>query len=227
MRGTFILVKEIEVENIVWLLVKISGVSAENLCFTAYEKFVAKYGLIENVTAYRDEKTGKLVKRGYFTNSMHVPVWKKISPFQKIDIESKLTGFSSAGCITYVDLDENARHNVKAVQQIVDYAMAKDIPYFAINVPIDTCMKCGYQGVIEGDTCPNCGAKEFEVETDPEGNVLKRILTGFIERLRRVTGYLTGSFLKYFNEGKQKEVEGRYKHSSSLNDWKKEGYDEN
>ena len=145
MRGTFILVKEIEVENIVWLLVKISGVSAENLCFTAYEKFVAKYGLIENVTAYKDEKTGKLVKRGYFTNSMHVPVWKKISPFQKIDIESKLTGFSSAGCITYVDLDENARHNVKAVQQIVDYAMSKDIPYFAINVPIDTCMQCGYQ----------------------------------------------------------------------------------
>ncbi len=200
---------------------------AENLCYTAYEKFVAKYGLIENVTAYRDEKTGKLVKRGYFTNSMHVPVWKKISPFQKINIESKLTGFSSAGCITYVDLDENARHNVKSVQQIVDYAMAKDIPYFAINVPIDTCMKCGYQGVIEGDTCPNCGAKEFEVETDPEGNVIKRILTGFIERLRRVTGYLTGSFLQYFNEGKQKEVEDRYKHSSSLNDWKKEGYDEN
>lgn len=200
---------------------------AENLCYTAYEKFVAKYGLIENVTAYRDEKTGKLIKRGYFTNSMHVPVWKKISPFQKIDIESKLTGFSSAGCITYVDLDENARHNVKSVQQIVDYAMAKDIPYFAINVPIDTCMKCGYQGVIEGDTCPNCGAKEFEVETDPEGNVIKRILTGFIERLRRVTGYLTGSFLQYFNEGKQKEVEDRYKHSSSLNDWKKEGYDEN
>lgn len=200
---------------------------AENLCYTAYEKFVAKYGLIENVTAYRDEKTGKLVKRGYFTNSMHVPVWKKISPFQKIDIESKLTGFSSAGCITYVDLDENARHNVKSVQQIVDYAMAKDIPYFAINVPIDTCMKCGYQGVIEGDTCPNCGAKEFEVETDPEGNVIKRILTGFIERFRRVTGYLTGSFLQYFNEGKQKEVEDRYKHSSSLNDWKKEGYDEN
>ena len=198
---------------------------SESLCYTAYEKFVAKYGLIENVTAYRNEKTGKLVRRGYFTNSIHVPVWKKISPFQKIDIESKLTGFSSAGCITYIELDENARHNIKAVQQIVDYAMAKDIPYFAINVPIDTCMKCGYQGVIEGDTCPNCGAKEFEIETDPEGNVLKRILTGFIERLRRVTGYLTGSFLQYFNEGKQKEVKDRYKHSNSLQQWESEDYE--
>lgn len=199
---------------------------SENLCHTAYEKFVAKYGLIENVTAYRDEKTGKLVRRGYFTNSMHVPVWKKLSPFEKIDIESKLTGFSSAGCITYIELDENARHNVKAVQQIVDYAMTKDIPYFAINIPIDTCMHCGYQGVIEGDVCPNCGAKEFEEEKDAQGNVISRVLSGMIERLRRVTGYLTGSFLQYFNAGKQQEVKDRYKHSSSLQQWGSEGYED-
>lgn len=199
---------------------------AENLMYTAYKKFVAKYGLIENVTAYKDEKTGKLVPRGYFTNSMHVPVWKKLSPFEKIDIESKLTGFSSAGCITYIELDENARHNVKAVQQIVDYAMAKDIPYFAINVPIDTCMNCGYQGVIEGDVCPNCGAKEFEEEKDAQGNVISRVLTGVIERLRRVTGYLTGSFLQYFNAGKQQEVKDRYKHSNSLQQWESEGYED-
>lgn len=199
---------------------------AENLMYTAYKKFVAKYGLIENVTAYKDEKTGKLVPRGYFTNSMHVPVWKKLSPFEKIDIESKLTGFSSAGCITYIELDENARHNVKAVQQIVDYAMTKDIPYFAINVPIDTCMHCGYQGVIEGDVCPNCGAKEFEEEKDVQGNVISRVLTGMIERLRRVTGYLTGSFLQYFNAGKQQEVKDRYKHSNSLQQWESEGYED-
>lgn len=199
---------------------------AENLMYTAYKKFVAKYGLIENVTAYKDEKTGKLVPRGYFTNSMHVPVWKKLSPFEKIDIESKLTGFSSAGCITYIELDENARHNVKAVQQIVDYAMSKDIPYFAINVPIDTCMHCGYQGVIEGDVCPNCGAKEFEEEKDAQGNVISRVLTGLIERLRRVTGYLTGSFLQYFNAGKQQEVKDRYKHSNSLQQWESEGYED-
>lgn len=199
---------------------------AECLMYTAYKKFVAKYGLIENVTAYKDEKTGKLVPRGYFTNSMHVPVWKKLSPFEKIDIESKLTGFSSAGCITYIELDENARHNVKAVQQIVDYAMSKDIPYFAINVPIDTCMYCGYQGVIEGDVCPNCGAKEFEEEKDAQGNVIGRVLTGMIERLRRVTGYLTGSFLQYFNAGKQQEVKDRYKHSNSLQQWESEGYED-
>ena len=104
--------------------------------------------------------------------------------------------------------------------------MAKDIPYFAINVPIDTCMQCGYQGVIEGDVCPNCGAKEFEEEKDAQGNVISRVLTGFIERLRRVTGYLTGSFLQYFNTGKQQEVKDRYKHSNSLQQWESEGYED-
>ena len=58
---------------------------AENLCHTALNKFKAKYGVIENVS-----------DKEFFTNSMHVPVWKKLSPFDKIDIESQLTGYSSA-----------------------------------------------------------------------------------------------------------------------------------
>ena len=33
-----------------------------------------------------------------------------------------------------------------------------------------------------------------------------------IQRLRRVTGYLTGDYLSAFNEGKQEEVEKRVKH---------------
>ena len=67
---------------------------AENLCYTALKKFRDKYGVIENVS-----------DREYFTNSMHVPVWEKVTPFEKIDIESKLTGYSNGGCITYVELD--------------------------------------------------------------------------------------------------------------------------
>lgn len=59
---------------------------AENLCYTAMRKFKEKYGVISNVS-----------DRDYFTNSMHVPVWHKMSPFEKIDIESQLTGYSSAG----------------------------------------------------------------------------------------------------------------------------------
>lgn len=154
---------------------------AENLCYTAMTKFKAKYGEIENVS-----------DRDYFTNSMHVPVWEEMSPLEKIDIESQLTGYSSAGCITYVELDAGIKNNLEALEQIVNYAMEKDIPYFAVNVPNDQCVACGYIDEI-GDTCPVCGC-------------------GNIQRLRRVTGYLTGDYKTAFNYGKQKEVEDRVKH---------------
>lgn len=164
---------------------------AENLCYTAMTKFKAKYGEIPNVS---DKK--------FFTNSIHVPVWEKMDPFQKIDIESQLTGYSNAGCITYVELDSGAKNNLEALETIVNYAMDKDIPYFAINVPADTCLDCGYTDEIN-DTCPVCGSKH-------------------IQRLRRVTGYLTGNYTTAFNEGKQQEVEMRYKHSNQLTGWKHE-----
>lgn len=154
---------------------------AENLCFTAMKKFKEHYGEIPNVS---DKK--------FFTNSMHVPVWKKMNPFEKIDIESQLTGYSSAGCITYVELSSTVKNNLKALEDIVNYAMDKDIPYFAINVPNDMCMNCGYTDEIN-DVCPVCGGRH-------------------IRRLRRVTGYLTGDYEEAFNEGKQEEVQLRVKH---------------
>ncbi|MBO5956183.1 MAG: anaerobic ribonucleoside-triphosphate reductase [Bacteroidales bacterium] len=154
---------------------------AENLCYTAMKKFQAKYGRIPNVS-----------DRDFFTNSIHVPVWKEMSPFEKIDIESQLTGYSSAGCITYVELDSGIKNNIDALEIIVDYAMDKDIPYFAVNVPNDTCMNCGYTDEIN-DECPMCGC------------------TG-IQRLRRVTGYLTGDYKSAFNLGKQQETQMRVKH---------------
>lgn len=154
---------------------------AENLCFTAMKKFQQQYGVIPNVS---DKK--------FFTNSIHVPVWKNMNPFEKIDIESQLTGYSSAGCITYVELDAGVKNNLEALETIVSYAMDKDIPYFAVNVPNDMCVNCGYCDEI-GNACPICGGGE-------------------IRRLRRVTGYLTGDYTTAFNEGKQQEVEMRVKH---------------
>lgn len=158
---------------------------AENLCHTALVKFREKYGIIPNVS-----------DREYFTNSMHVPVWEEISPIEKIDIESQLTGYSSAGCITYVELEGAVIQNISALETLVNYAMDKDIPYFALNVPNDMCADCGYTGLIS-DTCPACGSAN-------------------IQRLRRVTGYLTGDYKTAFNEGKVHEVEDRYKHSKKL-----------
>ena len=162
---------------------------AENLCYTAMKKFKAQYGEIENVS-----------DRDYFTNSIHVPVWVKISPFEKIDIESQLTGYSNAGCITYVELDSGVQNNLEALEELVNYAMDKDIPYFALNVPNDTCLECGYTDEFN-DECPMCHSEH-------------------IQQLRRVTGYLTGNYTTAFNLGKQEEVEKRFKHSKLLRGWK-------
>ena len=154
---------------------------AENLCYTALKRFRDKYGVIKNVS-----------DKEFFTNSIHVPVWKKVNPFEKIDIESQLTGYSSAGCITYVELEGSVKDNIQGLEKIVNYAMDNDIPYFAVNVPNDTCMDCGYTDEIE-DICPVCGSSN-------------------IQRLRRVTGYLTGNYTTAFNKGKQDEVKHRTKH---------------
>ena len=154
---------------------------AENLCYTSMQKFKSKYGEIPNVS-----------DKEFFTNSMHVPVWVQMSPFEKIDIESQLTGYSNAGCITYIELDAACKYNLEALEQIVNYAMDKDVPYFAINVPNDQCMNCGYCDVIN-DVCPQCNSHD-------------------IKHLRRVTGYLTNDYKTAFNKGKQQEVEMRVKH---------------
>ena len=158
---------------------------AENLCYTAMKKFKNRFGVIPNVS-----------DRVYFTNSMHVPVWEEITPFHKVDIEGQLTGYSSAGCITYVEVDSKVMNNIDALESIVNYMMDSDIPYAAINFPIDNCKDCGYSGEFEGDVCPNC-------ESDN------------IEHLGRVTGYLS-SDIRRFNYGKQNEFKDRVDHEEHI-----------
>ena len=154
---------------------------AEGLCSTALIKFRNKYGVIPNVS-----------DKEYFTNSIHIPVHNdNINIFEKIDKEAELTGYSSAGCITYVELPSSTLNNIDAMEEIVTYAMKKDVPYFAINVPIDRCLDCNAQGDFNG-VCPICGSTN-------------------IAELRRVTGYLSTT-KKHFNIGKQDETDHRCKH---------------
>ena len=153
---------------------------AESLCHTALKKFRDKYGIIPKVS-----------DREYFTNSIHVPVWEEVDPFEKINIESQLTGYSSAGCITYVELPSSAVNNTEALEAMVNYAMDHDIPYFAINLPNDFCEDCGYTGELP-NKCPKCGGDH-------------------IKRLRRVTGYLSTDY-HHFNHGKLCESNERVKH---------------
>ena len=157
---------------------------AEGLCRTALLALRKQYGIIKNVTSHE-----------YLTNSCHVPVWQKISIFDKLRIESQFTKYATGGTITYIELESTFMHNTKAIEDIINFAFSPeiDIPYLAFNFPIDTCLECGYQGEFN-DCCPMCGSKH-------------------IEQLRRVTGYLTTDYHN-FNDGKIAEVEERVKHSA-------------
>ncbi|PWJ42315.1 anaerobic ribonucleoside triphosphate reductase [Sediminitomix flava] len=159
---------------------------AESLCHKQLKLTRNQYGIIKGVT-----------DRDYLNNSFHVPVYHDISIKEKIDTEAPFHKICTGGSITYVELDGNARNNTKAVEKIVDYAMSQGIYYFALNHPIDSCSNCGYEGII-GEECPKCGSKDGDV---------------YIKRLRRVTGYITGDYNKYFNDGKHSEVNDRVKHS--------------
>lgn len=155
---------------------------AEGLCRTALVKLRNDFGVIPNIT-----------DREYITNSFHVPVWKEVSIYEKLQLEAPFTKFATGGTITYVELDSTFMKNLDAVESIIDYAFQElDIPYLAFNFPIDTCMDCGYSSEFN-DCCPHCGSKN-------------------IEQLRRVTGYLTTDY-SHFNAGKIAEVKDRVKHS--------------
>lgn len=155
---------------------------AENLCYTAMKKFKDRYGIIPNVS-----------DKDFFTNSMHVPVWTKISPYEKIDIESQLTGYSSGGCITVVQFDNSMKENIPEVLRIIKYAMDHDIPYLGINTPNIQCDECGYMGEMNEDgTCPICGSHH-------------------VTETLRVTGYLVKK--KDANKGKQQEFDMRVSNS--------------
>lgn len=166
---------------------------AENLCYTAMTKFKALNPNFEqeNVTYFIEN--GKKIDKTYFTNSIHVPVWSKVNAFEKIAIEAQLTGYSSAGCITYIELPSTAMNNVNAVEKCVDDMMDHDIPYAAINVPLRRCIKCGERIYDEASKqCPKCGGNE-------------------IENLGRITGYLSQT-VERFNPGKHDEYFDRTKH---------------
>ena len=159
---------------------------SEGLCRTALMALRNQYGVIENVTSHE-----------FLTNSHHVPVWEKVSIYDKLRLEAPFCKYPTGGCITYIELESTFVKNTKAVEDIIDYAFDElDIPYLAFNFPIDSCLDCGYQGEFN-DCCPECGSQN-------------------IQQLRRVTGYLTTDY-RNFNAGKQAEVQERVKHSAYTN----------
>ena len=142
------------------------------------------FGEIEGVT-----------DKDYYTNSFHVPVYYKLSAYEKIQIEAPYHELTNAGHISYIELDGNPSSNLDAFETIIRAMKDAGIGYGSINHPLARDPVCGYNGVI-GDTCPSCGREEGDVP---------------FERIRRITGYLVGT-LDRFNDAKKSEVNDRVKH---------------
>lgn len=120
-----------------------------------------RFGIIKGVT-----------DREYITNSCHVPVYYKISAYDKIKIEAPYHPLCSAGVISYIELDYDATKNTDAMEKLVDAMADSGMTYFSINHPIDHDPVCGYVGHIPlGGVCPRCG--RHEGEGVPAGKLLE------------------------------------------------------
>ena len=153
--------------------------------FTSLDKKV--YGTIEGVT-----------DKDYYTNSFHVPVYYKISAYDKLQKEAPYHTYTNAGHISYVELDGDPLKNLEAFEDIIRYMKECNIGYGSVNHPVDRDPVCGYTGIIEGTVCPKCNREEKD---GPK-----------FERIRRITGYLVGT-LDNFNDFKAAEERDRVKHA--------------
>jgi len=127
----------------------------------------------------------------YYVNSFHVDVREEIGMHDKIRREAPFHAITLGGHISYIELDGEAKKNVSVILKLVKTMKDTGIGYGSINHPVDTCQDCGYRGIIY-DKCPVCTSDR-------------------IARLRRITGYLTGS-LESWNSAKQAEERDRVKH---------------
>lgn len=160
---------------------------SENLCSRFCELDKKEFGLIKGVN-----------DKDYYTNSFHLDVRKKVTPYDKLDFEQKYPGISNGGFICYGEYP-NLEHNPEALEDVWDYSYDR-VPYYGTNTPIDECYDCGFTGEFDctnkGFSCPNCGNHE----------------PGRVSVIRRVCGYLGSPDARPFNKGKQQEVINRVKH---------------
>jgi ribonucleoside-triphosphate reductase len=128
--------------------VKTRVLKAESTAATLMRKNQAQYGIIPGVT-----------DRAYMTNSCHVPVYYNIRAIDKIKIEAPYHELCNAGAIMYVEMSGDPTKNLPAFEKVVRAMHDYNCTYMAINHQKDTCLNCGYEGIIN-DECPICGQKD-------------------------------------------------------------------
>lgn len=167
------------------------GTPIESTTYKFAKSLKSRFGNVPGVTDH-----------GYITNSYHVNVKEKISPLNKIKLESELQKYSLGGMISYIEAGDMT-DNPEAVLQVIKY-IYDNIAYAEINIKSDYCSCCEYSGEIkikeksDGTLfweCPECGC------TDDSGK---------LHIARRTCGYI-GSNL--WNQGRTQEIRDRYVHA--------------
>lgn len=150
-----------------------------------------------------DVDSFQLFGKGYYTNSHMLPFDLDTNLVNKVAWEAPLHELTTAGHIFYHKIDGDLSQNLEGVKSCIDYMYNHDLGYFTVTMDSDTCINklpdgttCGFHGVI-GQECPKCGCKNED----------------YFIRVRRITGYLTGSprksIMKSWNDGKLAELNNR------------------
>ena len=153
--------------------------------------------LFQNEKKLADVDLQRVFGKGYYTNSHMLDYSLETSLENKIKMEAPYHKITNAGHIFYYKLNGDLSKNLEAVKATIDAMYEGDLGYFTCTFDSDTCTKCHFHGIINNE-CPCCGNKNEDE----------------IIRVRRITGYLTGSpkktIFKSWNDGKLSELRDRH-----------------
>jgi ribonucleoside-triphosphate reductase len=151
----------------------------------------------KNEKKLKDVDLQRIFGKGYYTNSHMIDFSVPTSLQNKIAVEAPFHKITNAGHIFYYKMNGDLTQNPEAVKKVIDTMYDGDLGYFTITMDSDDCLECGYHGIINDGGCPKCGNKNEDK----------------IVRVRRITGYLTGSprksITKSWNDGKLAELDDR------------------
>lgn len=144
----------------------------------------------------KDVDLYRVFGKGFYTNSHMLDYSVPTTLENKIKMEAPYHKLTNAGHIFYYKIDGDLTKNPEAVKAVIDEMYKGDLGYFTVTMDSDDCLECGYHGIINNE-CPKCGNKNEDK----------------IVRVRRITGYLTGSprksITKSWNDGKLAELANR------------------
>ena len=144
----------------------------------------------------KDVDLYRVFGKGFYTNSHMLDYSIPTTLENKIKMEAPYHKLTNAGHIFYYKIDGDLTKNPEAVKAVIDEMYKGDLGYFTVTMDSDDCLECGYHGIIN-NKCPKCGNKNEDK----------------IVRVRRITGYLTGSprksITKSWNDGKLAELANR------------------